>query len=142
MKLYVASSWRNAFQPEVVTRLREAGFEVYDFRHPADGADGFHWSDVDEGWQQWSVSDYREGLHHPVAEVGYHRDYDAMLWADACVLVLPCGRSAHAEAGWMAGAGKPVYVYIPHLEEAELMYKLFDDVTDNFDDIIEQLRKQ
>ena len=44
--------------------------------------------------------------------------------------------------GWMAGAGKPVYVYIPHLEEAELMYKLFDDVTDNLDDIIEQLRKQ
>ena len=42
----------------------------------------------------------------------------------------------------MAGAGKPVYVYIPHLEEAELMYKLFDDVTDNLDDIIEQLRKQ
>ena len=35
MKIYVASSWRNAQQPAVVARLREAGHEVYDFRNPA-----------------------------------------------------------------------------------------------------------
>ena len=31
-KIYVASSWRNTFYPEVVARLREAGHDVYDFR--------------------------------------------------------------------------------------------------------------
>jgi hypothetical protein len=41
------------------------------------------------------------------------------------VLVLPCGRSARAEAGWMSGAGKQVVVY--HYDgKPELMYKLFD----------------
>ena len=33
-RIYVASSWRNVYYPEVVTRLREAGHEVYDFRNP------------------------------------------------------------------------------------------------------------
>lgn len=34
-KIYVASSWRNQHQPQVVSFLREQGHEVYDFRHPA-----------------------------------------------------------------------------------------------------------
>ena len=33
-KIYVASSWRNEYYPEVVEKLREAGHEVYDFRNP------------------------------------------------------------------------------------------------------------
>ena len=32
MKLYIASSWRNEYYPDVVKTLREAGHEVYDFR--------------------------------------------------------------------------------------------------------------
>ena len=34
-RIYVASSWRNALQPGVVTKLRRDGHEVYDFREPA-----------------------------------------------------------------------------------------------------------
>ena len=30
-KIYVASSWRNVYYPEVVTKLREAGHEVYEY---------------------------------------------------------------------------------------------------------------
>jgi hypothetical protein len=49
--------------------------------------------------------------------------------ADVGVLVLPCGASAHSEAGWMAGRGKRVHVYLPEPKwEAELMYKLFRGV--------------
>ena len=61
------------------------------------------------------------------------------MWADACVLVLPCGRSAHTEAGWMAGHGKKVVVYIPKMEEPELMYKLFDKVAGTLDEVIKAL---
>lgn len=42
-KIYVASSWRNTFYPEVVARLREAGHDVYDFRNPPSGDPGFKW---------------------------------------------------------------------------------------------------
>ena len=31
-KIYLASSWRNERQPELVRTLRQAGHEVYDFR--------------------------------------------------------------------------------------------------------------
>ena len=138
-KVYVASSWRNAFQPEVVRKLREAGHEVYDFRNPTANPGGFHWSDVGEDWQEWSVDEYISNLRHPVAEKGFKADLDAMLWADACVLVLPCGRSAHAEAGWFAGKGLKTIVYIPEKQEPELMYKLFDSVVSSIPDLIDSL---
>ncbi len=47
-KIYVASSWRNKYYPEVVEALRAAGHEVYDFRNPPHGGAGFHWTDIDE----------------------------------------------------------------------------------------------
>ena len=47
-RIYVASSWRNQYYPEVVEALRAAGHEVYDFRNPPHGGAGFHWTDIDE----------------------------------------------------------------------------------------------
>lgn len=65
MKIYVASSWRNVYYPEVVNRLREAGFEVYDFRNPPSGDEGFHWHNVSERWLEWTPEEYRDNLTHP-----------------------------------------------------------------------------
>ena len=41
----------------------------------------------------------------------------------------------------MAGRGKKVVVYIPKMEEPELMYKLFDGVVGSLDDLIESLKR-
>ncbi len=103
-KIYVASSWRNNYQPEVVQFLRNSGFEVYDFKNPTSGDNGFHWSEIDEDWEDWTVEQYEEGLNHSLAEEGFQKDFNAMKWADACVVVMPCGRSAHLEAGWFCGS--------------------------------------
>jgi hypothetical protein len=138
-KIYVASSWRNTFYPEVVERLREAGHEVYDFRNPPHGGHGFRWTEIDENALNWELAQYAEGLHHPQAERQFQADLEALNWADTCVLVLPCGRSAHTEAGWMKGAGRRTIVYIPQMEEPELMYKLFDAVVDTVDGLLQQL---
>jgi hypothetical protein len=138
-KVYVASSWRNKYYPEVVKQLKSHGFDVYDFRNPPDGKGGFFWKDIDPNWEDWSTKDYIGQLNHPWAEYGFKRDIDAMKDADVCVLVLPCGRSAHSEAGWMAGAGKRVIAYIPEKQEPELMYKLFDCVTDSLEQLIEMV---
>ena len=132
-KIYVASSWRNPHYPAVVERLRQEGHEVYDFRNPPHGGTGFHWTDIDANAPTWTLAEYAEGLRHPLAERQFQADIDALTWADTCVLVLPCGRSAHTEAGWMAGAGKRVLVYIPEMIEPELMYKLFDGVFGSLD---------
>jgi hypothetical protein len=124
MKIYVASSWRNQHQPEVVRVLRAVGHEVYDFRNPLPGNNGFHWSEIDPTWQDWTPERYRHALGHPIARRGFARDYEGMCWADCCVLVLPSGRSAHLEAGWMAGRGKRTLIYCPEHVEPELMYLL------------------
>ena len=138
-KIYIASSWRNKYYEQVVKHLRGHGFEVYDFRNPPHGGAGFHWTDVDENAPDWNFEQYREGLHHPLAERQFQSDLDALEWADTCVLVLPCGRSAHTEAGWMAGRGKKVIVYIPEMQEPELMYKLFDKVVGSLDDLVQSI---
>lgn len=135
-RIYVASSWRNQYYPNVVRALRAAGHEVYDFRNPPHGGIGFHWTDIDKNAPVWTFEEYAQGLNHPLAGRQFEADLYALEHADTCVLVLPCGRSAHTEAGWMAGKGKKVIAYIPKIEEPELMYKLFDKVVGNVDEII------
>ena len=85
---------------------------------------------------------YAEGLRHPLSERQFAADLKAMKKADVCVLVLPCGRSAHTEAGWMAGAGKQVIAFIPEMAEPELMYKLFDEVVGTLGDLARCLKEE
>ena len=88
---------------------------------------------------EWTPEDYRYHLMHPKAVKQFGNDIEAMEACDTCVLVLPCGRSAHTEAGWFAGKGKKVLVYIPEKQEPELMYKLFSGVCCSLDELIKAL---
>lgn len=141
MKIYVASSWRNARQPEVVARLRAAGHEVYDFRNPAPGDAGF-------GWRQCATDDQlRDGrrfrdevLTHPIARRGFDFDMGALRGADAMVLVLPCGRSAHLELGWATGAGQRTLVLLDEpMSEPELMYLMNSRICTSLEEVVEAL---
>ena len=122
-RIYLASSWRNERQPEYVELLRAGGHMVYDFRNPLgpESGGGFDWRTVDGNWQEWSPEEFRQGLAHPIAQAGFQADWSAMHWADTFVLLLPCGRSAHLEAGWAIGAGKPTCFVLAE-GEPELMY--------------------
>ena len=140
VSIYVASSWRNEYYPEVVSQLREAGFDVYDFRNPPSGDSGFKWSSISGDYMDWSPQTYRDMLMHPNAVRQFGNDIKAMKACDACVLVLPCGRSAHTEAGWFAGRGKKVLAYIPEKQEPELMYKLFYAVSCSIEEVIDCLK--
>ena len=141
-KIYVASCWRNELFPGVVKGLRETGHEVYDFRNPPSGDPGFKWSSVSEDYMECSPAEYLDMLHHPKAERQFHNDINAMEACDTCVLVLPCGRSAHTEAGWFAGKGRTVIAYIPEKQEPELMYKLFSAVCCTMEELLEELEKE
>lgn len=114
MRIYVASSWRNPWQPGVVKMLRKATHEVYDFREPTPGEKWFAWSDIDPEWQEWKPDVYRKALTHPIAEHGFERDMTALRNCDACVLVLPCGNSANLELGYAVGAGKRTAALFPY----------------------------
>jgi hypothetical protein len=141
MKIYVASSWRNEYQQAVVNTLRVLGHEVYDFMNPTKGNTGFSWSEIDEHWAKWNTEEYINALQHPIAQAGFDSDFNAMKWADCCVMVLPCGRSANTEAGWMKGAGKKVYVFSPTKQEPELMYKIYDRILATPQELIAQFQQ-
>jgi hypothetical protein len=135
-RIYVASSWRNLAQPGVVAALRRAGHEVYDFRNPGFEDKGFHWTEIDPRWKDWSPSQFRDNLSHPIAERGFQSDFDAMTWADTGVLVMPCGRSAHLEAGYFVGAGKPLYILLAD-GEPELMYRMATKLCVDLDELFD-----
>jgi hypothetical protein len=139
-RIYAASSWRNPHQPEVVKALRAAGHEVYDFRAPFNGVPGFQWSEIDPGWQSWRAEEYRRLLTtHPIAARGFVSDLRAMQWADTCLLILPCGRSAHLEAGWFCGQGKRCLILTRDGEEPELMALLATDICVSMEEVIAAL---
>ena len=143
MNVYLASSWRNPFYADYRALLLARDHAVYDFKDPATA---FKWADIDDDWLDWSINDYIEILFdHPEARRGYARDMDALAAADAVVMLMPCGQSAHLEAGWAKGAGKPLAIVIPSVErwEPDLMYAMADLVTtDIYDatDWLESLR--
>jgi len=122
--VYLASSWRNPIQPEILKAIRHAGIECYDFKNPVPGNDGFRWSEIDPHWLDWQPSMWRNALDHPIARRGFASDKAALDRADCGVILLPCGRSAHLEAGYLAGRGKPVFTLCLSPTEPELMILL------------------
>lgn len=140
MKIYVASSWRNMLQPGVVGALRAAGHEVYDYKNPGTGKQGFSWKQIDPNWQMGgpvTPTQHVEMLRHPIAQAGFKSDMDALRDCDVCVLVLPCGRSAHLELGWAAGHGKKTVVLEPDPIEPDLMYLMCDRLCTSFDELLD-----
>lgn len=138
-RIYLASSWRNPHQPWLVELLRQAGHQVYDFRNPPHST-GFSWPEI--GLElPCTAEDYRHALlTHPRAAQGFNADFAAMRWADVGLLVLPCGRSAHLELGWMAGAGKRTLILTQDGEEPELMALLADQICISVDEVLAELR--
>ena len=137
-RIYLASSWRNPHQPWLVDLLRQHGHEVYDFRNPP-FSPGFSWADIGLDLP-CTAEAYRAALYsHARAAQGFNADFAAMR-ADTGLLVLPCGRSAHLELGWMAGAGKRTLILTQDNEEPELMALLADRICISVDEVLAELR--
>lgn len=144
--IYVASSWRNALQPSVVAALRDNGFGVYDFKNPPAGT-GFAWEEVGldhsnpldgkPGAADLSdVDEFLSALEHPRSRAGFASDFQAMRRADAIVAVAPCGRSAHLELGWGAGAGRHTAVLLDNPCTPELMYLMVDHLAPSIESLL------
>ena len=136
MRIYVASSWRNTRQPEVVNALREQGHSVYDFREPATA---FPWRSVATKEQLRDPRRFRdEVLTLSAAVGGFSADMNALERADATVLVLPCGRSAHLELGVAVGRHQLTYILLDDpLSEPELMYRAVSQICVTLEELCE-----
>ena len=141
LKIYLASSWRNKHYETVLQVLRFQGYETYDFKHPEDQSlSGFSWENLHKDVKSWTCEDFKQNLHHPEATNAFEKDFRAMHEADYCVLLLPCGRSAHSEAGWMKGQGKKVFILdLSEHPIPELMYQMYDMYDTRLIDLVEHI---
>lgn len=125
MRIYVASSWKNEYQPEAVRLLRELGHSVYDYRNPAEGDHGFSWREISPNFEKWGLVEFEAALEHPAAKRGFAYDMRALQEADATLLVLPSGKSAHLELGFACGQNqKAAVLCFDPQTQPELMYKM------------------
>jgi hypothetical protein len=131
--------------------IRALGHDVYDFRNPHATGDrengakgqGFHWTEIDPNWRNWTPGELRDALETPRALEGFHSDYDALIWCDICVMVpgQTAGRSMHLELGYAAGLGKQTIILLSD-GEPELMYKLANHIAINLGELSDLLQQQ
>ena len=137
MRVYVASSWRNEGLTGLISALRIVGHDIYDFREGNRAA--FNWSEIDPRWQQWTAPKFIQGLAHSRANTAFMYDKIALDRAEAVVLAMPCGRSAHLALGYAVGRGKPTAILLAN-GEPELYYRMADHLCRDFNDLDEWLR--
>lgn len=138
MKLYLASSWKNPLYESTAEFLKLFGHEIMDWQKG-----GFSWKQVSEiPPEKWKAEYYRDYiLHTPRAKDGFWKDVSLMDSADACVLLLPAGRSAHIEAGVFVGKDKPLFIYMPHFDGPDLMYKFAQRICFQLEELQESLQE-
>lgn len=136
--IYLAASWKNEHYPVVLNALRDAGYEVYDFRQEGSA---FSWQQIDPTYATWSIYQYLQALDDERSTQGFENDMNALANADTCVMVLQSGRSAHLELGWAAGAGKRTFVLcLDPATEPELMYLMCTHICTSVAELLRRLR--
>src|SRR3990167_3013472 len=121
MHIYLIGPLRTPVIPELGRTLRTWGHTVFDDWFGAGPK-------ADDSWQEYETvrgRSYKEALKGLAAEHTFEWDLKHIREADAGVLVLPAGKSAHLELGYMIGRGQRGYVFMPEMPKRwDLMYRL------------------
>lgn len=105
-RLYIASSWKNEkYVIRLAEILRQCGIQVYCFAEMGDGQHHFKWPDVTH-----KKDDGITCLKKPDSIKAYDCDKYFLDWSNTCLLVNPCGRDAHIEAGYSKGKGNRLFI--------------------------------
>ena len=141
MKIYMASSWKNANDVEVIAQvLREHCHEVDCFTDESTGRYVFHWSQIDS----FENLDAMNFMHDERSQKAFKEDKKWIDWADGVLLLLPAGKSAHLEAGYAVGKGKFLVIYQQKYPKGEfdVMYGFADLITDDFNSVTDFLKNK
>ena len=146
MRIYIASSWKNQSDVlELADKLIQEGFEVDAFCRATDTRYVFHWSELVDNEDDLKYYDAIEMLADPRTQRAFQEDRKWLDWADCVVMLMPCGRSSHLEAGYAKGQGKLLYIYGPFPRgEFDVMYGLADGLfrPEEFMELVEALGQQ
>lgn len=145
MKIYLGGSLQNEKIKTIANDLRSSlsyGTVVFDdwmAAHP----------EADEKWREYSLQrgmSYEDAIRSNAGQNVFTMDMLHLIGSDVFVLILPAGKSAHLEAGFMAGLrtagfGKRMYILSDGPEPRyDVMYAFADAVFRNGDDLTHRLR--
>jgi hypothetical protein len=139
-KLYIAGSLRNPRIPQVAQAIRSADLrlDVFD--------DWFAVGpDADDHWRAYEMAKgagYMEALLGHTAKHVFQFDKKHLDESDGLLLVLPAGKSAHLELGYMAGRGLWTGILLEDKdpERWDVMYQFADYLFSDVSEVIDQLR--
>lgn len=130
MRIYVAGSFKNRAVCRLVGKaLRAEGFDdVYVFCD--DNEEAFKLSVKLRETDDYLKFNQKIVQTNEIVRAIYTANMCKLLQSDVVVLVLPCGNSAHMEAGWVKGAdGGKLLIYGPMIEgQFDAMYGMADGV--------------
>ena len=107
MNIYLASSWKNeVIIKDLASLIRLWGHKVDCFCDDSTGRYVFHFSEVGDVKEIDAIS----FLQDKRSQRAFHEDKKMIDWADVVIMVLPCGKSSHLEAGYAVGAGKGLFI--------------------------------
>lgn len=139
MKIYLASSWKmKNVVLDVAEILKTDGHEIDAFCDGTNGRVSFDWSELLDIMKQEGLDieqvDAIEMMKHWRVKEAFEEDKKWIDWADALIMLMPCGRSSHLEAGYAAGKGKKLYI-IGGFEKGEFdtMYGFADGMFEYLD---------
>jgi hypothetical protein len=125
VKLYVIGSLRNPEVPKIARICRLFVDEVFDDWYSAGPRADDH---LQEYYQARGYS-FAEALQAYATQNICRFDKRHLDASDAALLVMPAGKSAHTELGYVIGSGKPGYIYLPEEPERwDCMYALASGV--------------
>ena len=138
MKVYLIGSLRNPEIARVASVLRANALEVFDdWRAPG--------PETDDHWQAYCKT---RGLCFRKALEGHHArhvfaiDKQHLDDSQAALMVLPAGKSAHLELGYMVGRGRPAFILLDkEPERFDIMYNFATGVSSSLDEILSWLAK-
>lgn len=137
-KIYLMGSLRNPLVKEIGQKIREKlNCEVFD-----------DWSaappDADDAWKVYEEGrgrTYVDALKGYAAQQVFQFDLKHLDESTAGLLVLPAGRSAHMELGYLKGAGKRAVILLDgEYDRWDVMYNFADAVVTNVDDACKELK--
>lgn len=134
--IYVIGSLRNPLIPEIGNALREIGLEAFDDWFAAG-------PEADDSWktyEQGRGSTYSGALMGYAAKHVFDFDKFHLDRVDSGLLVLPGGRSAHLELGYMIGRGKPGYVLMDTPDRWDVMYRFCERVFFSKEEMVEYFK--
>lgn len=136
MIIYLIGALANEKIPEIAQQIRAVGHDVYDqWWCPGPDADR-HWQAYCK-FRGWT---YAEALNEWHAKQVFEIDKFHLDRSDAGILVLPSGKSAMAELGYLTGQGKPVYILVTkEPEKYDIMPEMAAGVFESLADLMKVL---